>query len=94
MQVNDELYREIMKYIKRAIVIEAFRYSFDKEPEWSLKSTSVNHCQTRNDMWLEIKTLEGIMKAIPGDYIIKGIQGEIYPCKADIFKNSYDKYQE
>jgi hypothetical protein len=39
---------------------------------------------------LTIPTLEGDMKAMPGDYIIKGIKGEFYPCKPDIFKASYD----
>lgn len=40
---------------------------------------------------MEIKTLEGVMTANPGDYIIQGVQGEIYPCKPDIFEASYEK---
>lgn len=39
---------------------------------------------------LNIKTLEGNMRAEPGDYIIKGVQGEFYPCKPDIFKETYE----
>ena len=39
-----------------------------------------------------IKTLEGDIRASIGDYIICGIQGEFYPCKPDIFKDSYDAY--
>lgn len=39
---------------------------------------------------LIIKTLEGNMRAEPGDYIIKGVQGEFYPCKPDIFKETYE----
>lgn len=39
---------------------------------------------------LQIETLEGTMTASVGDYIIKGIQGEVYPCKPDIFKETYD----
>ena len=39
---------------------------------------------------LTIKTLEGTMLASHGDWIIRGIQGEIYPCKPDIFEQSYD----
>lgn len=38
-----------------------------------------------------VDTLEGKMKASPGDYIIKGVQGELYPCKPDIFEKTYDK---
>jgi len=38
-----------------------------------------------------IETLEGDMKATSGDYIIKGVNGEFYPCKPDIFKKTYDE---
>jgi hypothetical protein len=40
---------------------------------------------------IEVKTLEGIMTAKHGDWIIKGIQGELYPCKPDVFENTYEK---
>ncbi|HEV2928402.1 MAG TPA: hypothetical protein VGW74_06905 [Propionibacteriaceae bacterium] len=39
---------------------------------------------------VEIETLEGVMRADPGDYVIRGIQGEFYPCKPDIFEATYD----
>jgi hypothetical protein len=38
-----------------------------------------------------IPTLEGDMRALPGDYIIKGVQGEFYPCKPDIFDQTYER---
>ncbi|EGO2516077.1 hypothetical protein P003_01708 [Enterococcus faecalis EnGen0403] len=41
-----------------------------------------------------IKTLEGVMKADNGDIIIQGINGEIYPCKPDIFKKTYEIVEE
>ncbi len=40
---------------------------------------------------IQIKTLEGIMTALPGDYIITGIHGEQYPCKPDIFEQTYER---
>ena len=40
--------------------------------------------------WLDIPTLEGVMKASPGDYIIRGVQGELYPCKPNIFEDTYE----
>ena len=43
---------------------------------------------------LKIETLEGTMKANVGDYIIKGIMGEFYPCKPDIFGETYEKVEE
>lgn len=39
---------------------------------------------------LIIKTLEGNMRAEPGDYIIKGVHGEFYPCKPNVFKETYE----
>lgn len=44
-----------------------------------------------NNHNLVIRTLEGEMVAAPGDFIIKGVQGEFYPCKPDIFAQTYDK---
>lgn len=41
-----------------------------------------------------ISTLEGVMAALPGDYIIKGVQGEFYPCKPDIFDATYDLVED
>lgn len=43
-----------------------------------------------SDIHLTIKTLEGVMRADPGDWIIRGIKGEIYPCKPDIFEATYE----
>lgn len=40
--------------------------------------------------YLEIDTLEGVMRALPGDWIIRGVNGELYPCKPDIFEKTYE----
>jgi hypothetical protein len=40
--------------------------------------------------WIDIPTLEGVMRANLGDYIIRGVQGEFYPCKPNIFAATYD----
>lgn len=45
-----------------------------------------------NDLYIE--TLEGVMHAEPGDYIIKGVNGEFYPCKPDIFEKTYERVEE
>ena len=42
------------------------------------------------DKAIYIQTLEGEMRADPGDWIIRGVDGEIYPCKPDIFKRTYE----
>lgn len=80
-----------MKYRKKPIVVEAFQYKNDKKPEWFNKYRSDEYdpkCA------IFIDTLEGSMKVYPGDMIIKGIQGEIYPCKKDIFDATYDLVEE
>ena len=77
-----------MKYRKKPIVIEAWQNSDENEfPAW-VDSADVGR---EPGGVILINTLEGVMKAMPGDYIIKGIQGEFYPIKADIFKKTYDK---
>lgn len=48
--------------------------------------------QTQNE--LDIETLEGVMRASVGDWIITGVHGEKYPCKPDIFEQTYEPIQE
>ena len=43
---------------------------------------------------MEIKTLEGTMIGEPGDWLIKGINGELYPCKNDIFERTYEEVEQ
>lgn len=82
-------------YRKRPIVIEAFCYGKEGMPDWFMDKVSSNEIILRGvykePICCEIKTKEGIMKAQVGDFIIKGIKGEIYPCKPDIFEKSYEK---
>ncbi|KKM45264.1 hypothetical protein LCGC14_1561040 [marine sediment metagenome] len=48
----------------------------------------------RANVRLTIHTMEGVMVGEPGDYIIKGVQGEVYPCNKDIFEQTYDIVKE
>ena len=77
-----------MKYRKKPVEVEAFRYGYDDEPEWFLNSGMVKDIQNE---YCTICTLEGDMRGNKGDYIIKGLRGELYPCKTDIFEKSYEK---
>ena len=85
-----------MKYKKKPVVIEAIKWngeqSFDELYEFANANPNnrvVGMLNGRSDV-AEIVTLEGVMQANPGDYIIKGIKGELYPCKPDIFEMTYD----
>lgn len=91
------------RYRKKPIEVEAFLFGVDNMPDWFMdkvtsKDVVLHHipfdeARARNygQMWCDIKTLEGTMQAYEGkDYIIKGISGEIYPCKTDIFEATYE----
>lgn len=78
-----------MKFRKKAIEIEAFVYYVDNRPDWFCDKVTSNEIITYPSH-CEIKTLEGLMRGDVGDYIIKGVKGEIYPCKPDIFEITYE----
>ena len=86
------------KFRKKPVVIEAFRLNerglIAEDWFWDAvtRNEIITHCFGKHDpdpAWCEIKTLEGTMIANTGDYIIQGVHGEIYPCKADIFQKTY-----
>ena len=80
-----------MEYTKKPITIKAVRWNGEDviEPSVWFSAAIDNGCIRIEGNCVKIKTLEGEMTALPGDYIIKGIKGEIYPCKPDIFEASY-----
>lgn len=79
---------EMTKYRKKPVVIEAWLNSDDTGwPDWLDEA----ECGREPGGVILIKTLEGIMKANPGDYIIRGVKGECYLCKPDIFLATYEK---
>ena len=63
-----------------------------KKNKYVKKPVVIEAYQT--DKEIIIHTLEGDMKASPGDYIITGVNGEQYPCKPDIFEKTYEKLKE
>lgn len=92
------------KYRKKPVVIEAFQYDGDLinskgefyVPEWAQNAynkeiiffDSLTSESAPTELF--IKTLEGIHRANVGDFIIRGINGELYPCKPDIFEKTYE----
>jgi len=87
-----------MKYRKKPVVIEAFKLGIDHIPTWFMNKVSLSEIVIHNIKsptgYCEIKTLEGTMRGEHGDYIIKGVNNEIYPCKPDIFEKTYDAVTE
>ena len=80
-----------MKYRKLPVVIEAVQFTSELAPDliahlegctgWRVEGTNI-----------VIPTLEGDHTASPGDFIIKGVKGEFYPCKPDIFEKTYEQW--
>lgn len=90
-----------MKYRKKPVIVEAFKYDGDLiysngepyVPSWAMAANENGTFVWKGQGDLYIKTLEGDMLVTPGDYIIKGVQSELYPCKPDIFEMTYEKLE-
>jgi len=92
----------VQKYRKKPVVIEALQL-----PDYVSQSVHIELKDFFGEGWesiwngefdmsgnaitIGIQTLEGVMTATEGDYIIKGVKGEFYPCKPDIFEMTYEK---
>lgn len=84
-----------MKYRKKPVVIDAWQFDGSFESYRSISQAlgspdDFYFCEQIGDHEIEIHTLEGTMAARPGDWIIRGVKGELYPCKSDIFAATYD----
>ena len=81
-----------MKYRKKPVVVEAMQVnsitSFDEVVYFFGENSHT--LELGGDGMMYIRTLEGLMRVNLGDYIIKGVQGEFYPCKPDIFEQTYE----
>ena len=80
------------KYRKKPVVVEAKELTYNT----NVQKEIANWCNGKIglDGGIIIQTLEGRMVANTGDYIIKGVNGEFYPCKPDIFEKTYEKVED
>jgi len=85
-----------MKFRKKPVVIEAVLWEGGRESMEKIKSFLGDDfiCWWFNHDTIGIHTAEGDMKASKGDYIIRGVKGEHYACKPDIFKQTYEPVEE
>jgi hypothetical protein len=83
-----------MRFVKKPVEIDAIEFTgyntsdIEEFMDRRLAVTGVN-----GRVYLNIHTLEGDFLASPGDWIIRGIRGEYYPCKPDIFAKSYERVE-
>lgn len=84
--------RKVRMFIKRPVIVEAFQFGYEEEPSW-FRPTIVEIDYDNGISRLKgcISTLEGDMWFWEGDYVIKGIKGELYPCRRDIFEETYEE---
>lgn len=93
-----------MKFRKKPVVVDAVQLTWEsvlasspegvKLPEWVTESPDVSLHLTHKivgSQFAIVKTLEGNMTAKANDWLIKGVNGEIYPCKPDIFEKTYER---
>lgn len=80
------------KFRKKPVVIDAIQWDGENKDEILAFIEKGNAEKIGNN--IIIQTLEGAMTASKGDYIIKGVKGEFYPCKPDIFEATYEKEGE
>lgn len=95
---------DIIRYKTKPVEIEAIQWTglnleeikqFAGESlEYDILDTAWEVGKGRPHIYLRIHTLEGIMNASEGDYIIKGLRGEFYPCKPDVFEKKYEVIRE
>jgi hypothetical protein len=93
-----------MKYRKKPVVIEAIQWTglnLEEIKEFAGESLTYDIIDDawelgkgRPHVFMKIKTLEGDMKVSKKDFIIKGVNGEVYPCKPDIFEKTYEEVLE
>lgn len=91
--------QDMKKYRKKPVVVEAVKWNGYNLAE--IKKFTSNHADVKYDEKdgeviadLFIHTLEGDMHASKGDYIIKGVHGEFYPCKPDVFAKTYEEVSD
>lgn len=86
-----------MKYRKKPVEIEAVQFingEVDEKPDWILDMFGELAIYVDPlGRWF-IRTLEGDMRVLNGDYILRGVKGEIYSCRQDIFEQIYEKVKE
>ena len=70
-------------------LLEKFKHNFNELPKWVMEAYENTTINTITDNNFIVKTLEGNMIATKEDYLIKGVNGELYPCQKDIFEKTY-----
>ncbi|MEK4267942.1 hypothetical protein [Bacillus sp. FSL W8-0940] len=86
------------KYCKKPVKVEAVKFEDTAESISAIAEIAHDNLirvdYRQKPVVMRIPTLEGVMIAREGDYIIRGIEGELYPCKPDIFEKTYERVSD
>lgn len=91
------------KYRKKPIEVEAVKIVrpvsgteelTEAHPQWLMDNILTGRVRPYSDGTFHVNTIEGLMLGQAGDYLVKGIEGELYPVKASIFEASYEKVED
>ena len=74
-------------------LLKGFKHDFKLLPKWVVQAYENGTISTIRDNDFLVNTLEGVMIATKKDYLIKGVDNELYPCKIDIFEKTYTKVE-
>lgn len=80
----------MQQYSKKPVIVEAIQWDGSIESAYDIQEWAEGKIDFSKGTVAEISTLEGVMTANPNDWIIKGVKGEFYPCKPDIFEMTYE----
>jgi hypothetical protein len=83
-----------MVYRKKPVEVQAFQLGVGSFPDWFMDRIASGDVTLDEGPSADINTLEGVMHADCGDFIIMGVAGEIYPCKPDIFMKTYEPVEK
>ena len=95
MRWHKERIAKMSKYRKKSVVVEAWQFDGSMSSAENIaalddRMSVLSSTEEPPEVYIIINTLEGRMTANPNDWIIRGVAGELYPCKPDIFAATYD----
>lgn len=88
-----------MRYRKRAVLVDAVRFlgagGFPAQPGWLLEALAtgpytVGHVSTNSNN-VHVRTAEGLTISPPGHWVVRGVEGEVYPCSDSVFRKTYEQ---
>lgn len=93
------------RFRKKPVIVEAVQLRWDTWPEMcefagvgkladGNPEGFIADTESPTKIGLRIPTLEGLMEAVQGDWVIRGVKGELYPCKPDIFEATYEPVED